>query len=141
MENNKTTANCYLAFSGNCREAMTFYEEALQGKLEIMPFEGSPMEVPDDYKNKVMHATLTFGDAMIMASDGMPGQEVSQGNNVHISINATTVDEAEKYFNNLSVGGQIIMPLADTFWGAKFGMLTDKFGVQWMVNCELEESK
>lgn len=136
--NNSTAVNVYLTFGGNCREAMTFYAQALDGQLEIMPFEGAPMEVPEDHKNKVMHATLTLASgANIMASDNMPGTEITHGNGCSISIGSDDVTQGETYFNNLAEGGTITMPYQETFWGAKFGSLTDKFGIQWMVNCEL----
>jgi len=131
------TLNPYLTFDGNCREAMSFYKESLNGELDIMPFEGSPVDVPENHKQKVMHATLRFGNAVLMASDSMPGQTISSGNSVHLSIAAHNLEEAQSFFENLSKGGKIIMPFKKTFWGAKFGILSDKFGINWMVNCEL----
>ncbi len=139
MKSDKSTVNPYLTFPGNCKEVMEFYKEALNGQLDLMPFEGSPVEVPADYTQKVLHATLTFEGAVIMASDGMPGQEINFGNSISISIAANELEKARRYFNNLAKGGTIIMPFAKTFWGAEFGMLIDKFGIQWMVNCEVEE--
>ncbi len=135
---NKVSLNPYLTFLGNCREAMTFYKECLNGELEMNLFEGSPMEVPQEWKNKIMHATLKFDDAVIMASDNMPGQEVKNGNSIHLSISTQNIEVAGQIFNNLSRGGKIIMPFEKTFWGDQFGMLTDKFGIHWMVNCELK---
>ncbi|MCG8308141.1 MAG: hypothetical protein MI975_12170, partial [Cytophagales bacterium] len=73
------SVNPYLFFSGNCKEALDFYQGILGGNLEVMPFEGSPVDVPDDYKQKVMHASLRIGDAVIMVSDGMPGKDVPKG--------------------------------------------------------------
>ena len=134
-----STVNPYLTFNGNCYEAMNFYKEVFNANLETMPFEGSPVEVPDDYKQKVLHSTLTFGDAVIMASDTIPGQTLTRGDATSISVNATNISDAELFFKGLSEGGKIIMPFEDTFWGAKFGMCIDKFGVSWMVNCELEQ--
>ncbi len=134
-----TTVNPYLHFGGNCLEIMTFYKKVLRGNLEIIHFEGSPVEVPDNYKHKILHSTLTFGDAVIMASDTMPGKEVTRGNAISISVNATNIKDAVEYFKGLSESGKIIMPFEDTFWGAKFGMCIDKFGISWMVNCEIQE--
>jgi len=131
----KTTVNPYLAFPGNCREAMEFYKTALDGNLEMMEFEGSPMEVPDDHKNKILHSKLEFGDSVIMASDGMPNQKVNFGDSVSISISAENENSGEMYFDKLAEGGKVLMPFADAFWGSKFGMLEDKFGVRWMVDC------
>jgi len=120
---------------------MNFYKQALNGKLDLMEFAGSPVEeqVPDEYKNKVLRATLTFGDAMSMASDSLPGMEINMGNGYSISISIANLEEAERFFNNLADGGQINIPFAETFRAAKYGMLTDKFGVNWMVNCEIEQ--
>ena len=82
-----------------------------------------------------MHALLKKGDSCIMASDPMPGMPVHQGSNFFININCDTRDEQDTYWNALSAGGTVTMPLADQFWGARFGMLTDKFGIGWMFNC------
>lgn len=133
-----STVNPYLTFEGNCQEAMNYYKEVFDANLETMPFEGSPMEVPDDYKSKIMHATLTFESALIMASDAMPGQKVNRGDGYSISVNASSLELAEKYFKGISEGGQIIMPFEEVFWGGKFGMCIDKFGVSWMVSVEGE---
>ncbi|RMG30677.1 MAG: VOC family protein [Bacteroidetes bacterium] len=133
-----TSVDVYLTFDGNCREAMSFYRDVLQGELEIMPFEGAPMEVPDSHKDKVMHATLKLGNAVLMASDSMPGQPVERGNGYSVSLSLQEQDLAEQFFNGLAEGGTVVMPYQKTFWGANFGVLTDKFGVSWMVNCDLE---
>ena len=132
-----STLNPYIMFDGNCSEAMNFYKEALNGELEITPYKGSPIEVPDSYKDKILHARLTFGNAVLMAADGIPGQKSKFGHSIHLSISTKDLAEAELYFNNLVEGGTITMPFDETFWGATFGMLTDKFGVNWMVSCEL----
>jgi len=138
-EEKVTTVNPYLTFTGNCREAMTFYKEALGGELDVMTFEGAPVDVPEEHKNNVMHASLKFGDALIMASDSMPEQQVNNGNSVYISIASSDVEEGRRFFNNLSDGGTILMPFEKTFWGAIFGMFTDKYGMNWMINCQLQE--
>ena len=139
MNKPQITASPFLTFEGNCRDAMTFYKDSVKGELEIMPFEGAPLEYPPDMKDKVLHSSLKFGDALIMASDSMPGAPVIKGNNNSISISHSDVAEGERIFNALSVGGNVIMPFADAFWGARFGMVVDKFGVNWMVNCELKK--
>lgn len=139
MSNNPITLNPYLTFNGNCREAMTFYKEALDGTLEMQTFESAPMEIPKEQKNRIMHATLKFGGAIIMASDSMPGQDVAVGSAVQLSISTADVKNGEQMFKNLAQGGRITMPFEKTFWGAMFGMLVDKFGLPWMVNCELKE--
>jgi PhnB protein len=134
-----STINPYLAFKGNCRDAMEFYKTALGGELEIMDFSSAPMEVPDDYKSKVLHSKLTFANATIMASDTMPGNEINFGDNISVAIGADSEQIGEIYFNNLAEGGKILMPFENAFWGSKFGMLEDKFGVRWMVDCSNSE--
>ena len=139
MQGFDTTLSPYLAFNGNCREAMTFYHKTLGGELDIQTFGASPMEVKPEDKDRIMHATLTFGDAVLMASDGMPDNEVVFGDSVHLSIAAQSEEDGERIFTNLSDGGTVVMPWNKTFWGAMFGMCRDKFGVNWMVNVELKE--
>jgi len=141
MHHNKTTVNPYLFFSGNCREVMAFYKEATGGNLEMMTFEGSPMEVPSGSEKNIMHSTLTFGDAVIMASNTMPGMDVLPGNASAISLACNDEVEADRLFKSLSEGGRVTMPFEKTFWDAKFGMFSDKFGIDWMVNCQLEKSE
>jgi PhnB protein len=128
----------YLNFDGNTREAMTFYHNALGGNLSIQSFGDVDPSTPDAMKNRVMHARLDNGSAVLMASDTMPEHKFVQGTNVHVNVDCATVEEIERYFKAMSESAQITMPLADQFWGARFGMLTDKFGVNWMFNCELK---
>lgn len=130
----------YLTFNGTCRQAMTFYKDILGGDLELMDFASSPMEVPDEAKNNIMHAILSTNSFTLMASDTMPNQAVTNGNSVSLSINCQSVDEINQLFNSLSYGGEITMPLEDTFWGARFGMLTDKFGTCWMFNYDYPQA-
>ena len=130
----------YLTFNGTCRQAMTFYKDILGGDLELMDFASSPMDVPDEAKNYIMHAILTSNGVTLMASDTMPNQPVTNGNSVSLSINCQSTDEIDHLFNSLSNGGQITMPLEDTFWGARFGMLTDKFGTCWMFNYDYPQA-
>ena len=126
----------YLTFDGNCREAMEFYKEVFGGDLNIQTFGQAPMESSPDAKDRIMHAHLQSGELTLMASDGMPGHPVTQGTNVTLSVQSKSKEEQDNYFNKLAEGGKITMPLQDTFWGAYFGMLTDKFGIQWMFNTE-----
>ena len=135
----KSTVNPYLAFKGNCKEAMEFYKSIFGGGLELMDFSSAPMEVPAEYKSKILHSKLKFADAIIMASDTMPNNPINIGDNVSISIAAESEEIGAKYFNKLSEGGKVIMPFEDAFWGSKFGMLEDKFGVRWMVDCSKSE--
>jgi PhnB protein len=126
----------YIFFYGRCEEALQFYKSAIGGDFEISRFEGSPMaeQVPQDFSNKVMHGTFKGPGFSFMASDGRPGKTIDpdEGN---ISLCLSTSDEAEgkRVFGALSAGGQVGMPLAQAFWGGTFGMLTDRFGIEWMV--------
>jgi PhnB protein len=128
----------YLMFEGRCEEAIEFYKRALGAEVQmLMRYKDSPEPPPgcDSPQNgeKVMHAELRVGDTLLMASDGRcSGSPAFQG--FSLSIPATDVAEAEQYFAALADGGQVIMPLAKTFWSPAFGMLTDRFGVPWMVN-------
>lgn len=129
--------NVYLTFSGNCREALNFYKESLNGEIaSLQTFGQAPMPVPDEQKDRVMHAEFRAENVYFMASDGMPGQPVDAGHNISLSLNMDNEKEQEEVFHRLSEGGRVTMPLQDTFWGARFGMLRDKFGIHWMLNCE-----
>lgn len=131
---NTTAVAPYLNFNGNCREAMNFYKACIGGSLEIMGFEGAPMEVPAESKDAVMHAILKSGAILIMASDTMPGHTITFGDSVSLSINCESKAQTDAFFNALVAGGKVNMPLEETFWGAYFGMITDKFGIHWMFN-------
>ncbi|MGC4037383.1 MAG: VOC family protein [Chitinophagaceae bacterium] len=125
----------YLSFNGNAAEALSFYSKAFDGKILFQQtFGQSPVEVKPDYKDKIMHASFQAGDLLFMVSDGMPGHLSTNGTNVNLSLSFDILEEIEKKFAALSDGATITMPLQDTFWGAKFGMLTDKYGVNWMFN-------
>ncbi len=128
------TVQPYVFFDGNCREAVEFYAKALGAEVSVMGFGDSPMDVPEDQKDRVMHATIKFGDATIFASDGMPNVPVDSGMRAHVSIGTDTAAEGQKYFEALAEGGEVTMPYEKQFWGDTFGMLTDRFGVKWMVN-------
>ena len=136
------STNTYLTFGGSCRQAMEFYQQCIGGKLNIMPFSQAPPEAqPKDekLKNNIMHAHLENGPFLLMASDGMPGMPVQHGNNFHINLNCESEQEIEKLFKALGAGGQVIVPLNDTFWGAKFGIIKDKFGIGWMFNYDKQQ--
>lgn len=136
------TVNAYLNFDGQCEEAFNFYKSVFGGDFPMVskfgdmpPQEGMP-PMSEDVKNRVMHITLPISaETILMGSDTMPGlHDHKVGNNISLSINTESRAEAEKIFNGLSAGGTVTMPLEDTFWGAYFGMWTDKFGIHWMVN-------
>jgi len=130
----------YLNFPGTSEEAMRFYAQALGGELgEIHRFGGMPGadQIPEELTSRVMHVSLDVGDGfLLMASDTMPGMSPPHvpGTNMTISIHPSSRQEAERVFTALAEGGEVTMPLADQFWGDYYGGLTDRFGVQWMVN-------
>ena len=130
----------YLTFAGNCEEALNFYRETLGAEvLQLSRMGEGQMEVPESAKGKVMHARLKIGENMLYMSDNFDPSSVKQGNNVSLSLDMDNLSQTESLFNNLSAGGTITQPLQDTFWGARFGMFTDKFCIHWMMNCELSE--
>jgi PhnB protein len=127
----------YLMFNGNCEEALNFYAVTIGGEIKhLSRFEDMPGEPKSADKQKVMHATFVGNGISFMASDG--SQEVSNSGNIHLCIDFKDSGAMENIFNLLGEGGNITMPLQDTFWGAKFGMLTDKFGINWMFNNEIK---
>ena len=138
---NKLHLSPYLNFNGNCADAMTFYQSVLGGKLDMSKFGDNNMEVPEDQKDKIIHATLENDALSFMASDTAPGHTVTMGDSVHMSVAGTDLVTLTKYFNGLSEGGKVDMPLAKQFWGDTFGMLTDKFGIHWMFNIGSSQEK
>lgn len=130
----------YLFFNGNCREAMNFYQQCFAGELKLMTYGDAPEEANDKKadKNEIMHSTLKNDSLTLMASD-WPGGKANPGNNVHLNIDCVSKSEIETLFNKLSQEGKVIQPLADTFWGAHFGMLIDKYGIHWMLNYTLQK--
>jgi PhnB protein len=135
-----TQAIAYLAFNGNCADAMRFYERALGGKLEVlMSGADSPMaaDIPKEFADRILHARLVLpGGGMLYAGDA-PAHIPYEGiKGVSIAVDYATVAEAEKVFAALAAGGQTSMPMQPTFWAKRFGMCTDKFGTPWIVNGE-----
>ncbi len=130
--------NSYLTFSGNCREAMSFYQECLGGELQFQTIGDSPMAVkmPKKMKNYILHATLTNGVLLLMGSDMVSDDGLIKGNAVSLSLTCNSEEEIRAAYKKLSAGGHATHPLADTFWGALFGDLTDKFGNHWLLNYE-----
>ncbi len=130
--------NPYLMFNGHCEDAFKFYQQVLGGKIEaMMPHEGTPAaeHVPSEWRNKIMHARLRVGDKVLMGSDAPPGrQEDMQGFSVSLGIEKPA--DAERIFHALAENGTVRMPIQQTFWAARFGMLVDQFGTPWMINCE-----
>lgn len=133
--------NPYITFDGTCEAAMNFYRNCLGGEFESLNyFKDGPadMGAPAHLADKIMHMALRFGDNVLMGADSM-GETPTAGN-IALSMNADAVGNMDDVFNKLSVGGQIIMPLEDTFWGARFGMSMDKYGVKWMFNARIENA-
>jgi PhnB protein len=134
------TINPYLNFKGNTEEAFNFYKSVFGGEFATLQrFKDTPEadKIPASEREKIMHVALPIGKGnMLMATDALEsmGQKLVAGNNFYIAIGPESKEEADRLFKGLSSGGQITMPLQDAFWGAYFGMLTDKFGIQWMVN-------
>lgn len=132
------TINAYLNFAGNCREALEFYAATLGGTLEnVHTYGGAPMEhdVPEESKDLIMHARLDVGGAVIMASDGPPHlYHTPQG--MWVSIGIEDAAEAERIFAAFAEGGEVVMPIQETFFAVRFGMVKDKYATPWMVNCQ-----
>ena len=129
----------YVFFNGRCEEAIEFYQRALGAEVLMLmrnkdsPEPASPGELPPGSENKVLHASLRIGKSTVMASDGhCDGRPEFRG--FSLSIAADSVAEAERMFNALAEGGTVQMPLAQTFWSPKFGMVADRFGLSWMVS-------
>ncbi len=133
--------NPYLNFDGQCEAAFKFYEKCLGGKIEVMiPFEGTPAadQAPPDWRKKILHARLVAGNQVLMGSDAPPGRfQKPQGFSVSVSVDDPA--EAERIFRVLAENGKLTMPIQETFWALRFGMLVDQFGIPWMVNCEKPE--
>lgn len=134
------TINPYLNFSGNTEEAFNFYKSVFGGEfLMLQRFKDTPEtgEMSEAEKEKLMHISLPIGKGnTLMATDALEsmGHKVTAGNNFHLSVETESKEEADRIFKSLSEGGKVTMPQENTFWGSYFGMLTDKYGIQWMVS-------
>jgi PhnB protein len=130
-----TQINAYLNFNGHTREAMTFYKECLGGELVMQKIAESPMaaQMPSEMGPKILHSTLTNNAIILMASDCM-GAAIVNGNNIALCLNCGSEEEITRFFSNLAAAGKVNEPLQQSFWGATFGSLTDKFGIHWMFN-------
>ncbi len=128
--------NPYLNFNGNTREAMNFYKDCLGGELSIQVVKETPAaaNMPPESQDKVMHSSLTVdGNILVLASD-MMRDKTNNGNSISLCLNCGSEEEIRRTFKNLSQSGTIGHDLEDTFWGAIFGDLTDKYGIRWMFN-------
>jgi len=131
----------YLTFPDTTADAMKFYQSILGGELNMQTFGESGASAKDEDKDKIIHADLKNGELSFMASDGGSEHPVNMGNNISMSIAGDDEAKLTEYFNKLAEGGKVDMPLAKQFWGDTFGMLTDKFGIHWMINISMGEQK
>jgi PhnB protein len=125
----------YLNYGGNCQEAFRFYEQHLGGKITMMMTHGEqpgPNAVPPDWKNAILHARITIGETDLMASD-VPPDRFQPMRSVYLSLDLDSIAEAERIYALLSDGGEIFMPIGETFFAFRFAMLRDKFGTSWMI--------
>lgn len=132
-----TQINAYLGFNGQCRDAMNFYKECLDAKLTMQSVSETPLsaQCPESMQDHIMHAELKKNGLLLMATDMVPaGEEVVIGNNFALSLSCSSEEEIHHFFDSLSAGGKIIEPVKQQFWGALFGVFTDKFGIRWMLN-------
>jgi PhnB protein len=130
--------NPYLLFNGDCEAAFKFYEPIVGGKITAMlTHAGTPMEghTPPEWRSKILHASMEIGETILMASDAPPDR-YEQPKGFSVSLGLEDTGEAERIFHALAEGGSVRMPIQQTFWAARFGMLVDKFGIPWMINCE-----
>ncbi len=126
----------YLFFNGDCEAALTFYCDVFGGEImDLSRFEGSPMaeNVPAEQRKGIMHATFRAPGITFMASDGSIGESRTK-ERISLSIGTSDLEQGERVFKKLSAGGDVTMPLEDMFWGARFGQVTDRFGIDWMMN-------
>jgi PhnB protein len=133
--------NPYLLFNGNCEQAFKFYEKVLGGKMIAMTrFSDTPAADAHgaDFRDKIIHARLSFGDGVLMASDA-PSAHYEPMRGMQVTLNVDTPDEAERIFKAFAEGGQVKMPIQETFWAIRYGMLVDRFGTPWMINCETKQ--
>ena len=134
--------NIYLTFDGDCEEAFDYYKSVFGGEFAVKQrFSDGPPEivgVAEDEKNRIMHVSLPLGDNVLMGSDTAQGHAglLVKGNNVSISFTPSSRAEADAAFDKLKDGGKETMPMQETFWGSYFGMVTDRYGVQWMINMD-----
>jgi PhnB protein len=131
-----TQLNPYLNFNGQCREALTFYQECLEGDLELQKVAESPMatRMPSEKGANILHGALSKNGTVLLMGSDMIGNDLRPGNSVNLCLNCTSDQEINTLFNRLSAGGQVKVPLHQSFWGATFGEVRDKFGMNWMLN-------
>lgn len=129
----------HLSFNGDCAEAFAHYERVLGGTINrVLTYGASPMadHVPPSEQNRVMHASLTLGGTQLMGADGVSSHPYAGSTGFSVSLSYPTAEQAAQVFEALGAGGAVIMPFGPTFWAKGFGVLTDRFGVSWMVGCD-----
>jgi PhnB protein len=128
--------NPYLNFNGQCREALTFYQQCLEGDLELQKVGESPMaaKMPSEKGPLILHGALSKDGSVLLMGSDMIGNSLQPGNAINLCLNCGSDHEINTLFNRLSAGGQVKVPLHQSFWGATFGELRDKFGITWMLN-------
>jgi PhnB protein len=134
--------NSYLNFKGECEEAFKFYADVVGGTIQSMiPFEGSEMagHMPAEWGHKILHASMTVGDSVVMGSDA-PSDRYTTPAGFSMSINVSDPADADRVFNALAENGKVTMPMGKTSWAERFGMLIDRYGIPWMVNCEQNQN-
>jgi len=129
--------NPYLSFNGQCETAFNFYQQCLGGRLGTMfRYAGTPLanQVPADWQDKVMHVSLTIGEQQLMGGDVAP-ERYAEPRGISLSVEIESTTDAERIFRELARDGRIVVPLAKTFWATRFGMVVDRFGIPWLINC------
>ena len=129
--------SAHLMFRGNCEEAFSLYARVLRGTVTITRYAGSPMadQAPPDWRDKVMHATLAVGDGEVAGADVLP-EQFQQPQGFALMINPPDPERAAEIFRALADGGTEVMPIQQTFWSPAFGVVIDRFGIQWEINYE-----
>lgn len=137
METKKFELIPYIHFEGNCEEALNFYADILNGKVEVQSrYDNPAMNAPEAYRNKVLHGRLHFSELAIYASDVFPGQKAQKSSgDVYLSLTFPDETAAQQAFDRLAEGGKVGVPFAKQFWGSWHGNLVDKYGIAWMMNC------
>jgi PhnB protein len=138
-----TVINSYLTFNGNCREAMSFYQECLGGELFFQKIGESPLadKMPAQMKESILHSTLTRGELLLMGSDMVSEKGLLKGNTVSLMLNCSSEEEIKNAYTKLAEGGEMTHPLEVSFWGALFGDLTDKYGNHWLLHFDKNRGK
>ena len=130
--------NPYVNFNGQCEAAFRFYAECLGGQLgSIFRYAGTSLadQVPPDWRDKVMHASVTIGEQVLLGADVTP-ERYEEPKGFSLSLQMTRTTDAERIYDMLAKEGTVVMPLEKTFWAARFGVVADRFGIRWLINCE-----